>query len=258
MLPHIEELQRSQAGGSGRAPACTGGGDAEYTSRAAWVGVCVCVCLGQDVWACEMENATEGCVRVTYTEQNDGVEPVPAWGEWRGPYSRTLPSPEWTQYVNQLNYDGTALVRQPLFHNLDRAAGAVRHNLTLPLRAATDPVTTTTTTTTTGQVDDVAHALSVTLNAEHAQHAVHSGRVRVAYCGFEGAGCGCSVAAGVARELTVGGDTWTWADHTDGSARCLTPSMVERSDSPLFIPGQHEHTTTQVWYRAERPQPGLE
>jgi hypothetical protein len=186
-------------------------------------------------------------VRVIYSEQNDGVDPVPAWGEWRGPYSRSLPSPEWTQYVNRLNYDDAQLVRQPLFNNLDRAAGTVSHTLTVPLRAASDAAAPANTSMhTMGPVDDVAHALSVTLNAEHAEHAVDSGSVSVSYCGFEGAGCGCCMAVGVGHELTVGGDTWSWAHHTDGPARCLTPSMVQRSAAPLFIPGQHEYTTTQV------------
>jgi hypothetical protein len=93
----------------------------------------------QDVGACAAQGAVEpGCVSVAYTERNDGPDPVPAWGEWLGPYPRSLPSPEWAQYVNLLTLDAAPLLRQPLYANLDVAAGSLRRTLSVPLRAASD------------------------------------------------------------------------------------------------------------------------
>jgi hypothetical protein len=77
-----------------------------------------------------------------------------------------------------------------------------------------------------GPVDGGAHALGLTLNAEHAAHALVAGSVTLRFCGFAGQPCGCSLAAGAARELTVGGERWTWADDADGSARCISPSQA--------------------------------
>eukprot|EP00959_Pyramimonas_sp_CCMP1952_P143820 3011014-Pyramimonas_sp.AAC.1 len=87
-----------------------------------------------DTSGCTLCDGDEPCsysqLVVKYGEQNDAMIPVPSFSRWRGPFARSVASPDWYQYINAFVYDGVDIYHHPLYANLDPAAGRVEHNLT--------------------------------------------------------------------------------------------------------------------------------
>jgi hypothetical protein len=71
-----------------------------------------------------------GQLDVKYREQNIGINPVPGYGLWQGPFPRNFASPEHVQYINAFVYDGSDLHLHNLYANLPPSSRLVGYDFT--------------------------------------------------------------------------------------------------------------------------------